>query len=359
MKTLNTRKLPLTFQYLICIGFVLVVSLIAFSIKLYIGYKVVALILLMTVSIIAMLFEILPVIITAFLSALIWNFFFIPPLYTFHIDQVEDVLFFFLYFFIAFINTALSFKIRKAEKKAREKEEKENILKLYNTLFNSLSHELRTPISTIIGALDTLKENKAVLSDESQSELLSVISKASFRLNREVDNLLNMNRLESGMLTLKEDWCDLSELIHSVIQKVNPSGNKKIEFNPDVNLPFFRLDPGIMEQAVYNLLHNAITHTPDDTLIELDVKHDQDLCVITISDNGQGFPENEIPRVFDKFYRLPHNKTSGSGLGLSIVKGFVEAHKGKITLENNKSGGAKFTIIIPTEATYINNLNHE
>jgi len=359
MKLLNTRKYPIRVQYVICIALVLFVSGISFSIKSYIGYRVVALLLLMTVSFIAMLFEIVPVIIAAVLSALIWNFFFIPPLFTFHIEQTEDALLFFLYFLIAFINTILTFKIRDAEKKARDKEEKDNIIRLYNTLFHSLSHELRTPISTIIGALDTLKENKATLSEENHTALLSVIDNASFRLNREVDNLLNMSRLESGLLKLNIDWCDIGEVIHSVIQKLIPNSKVSIEFNPRKNLPFFRLDAGIIELVVYNLIHNAIHHTPENTTILIDAFHHSDLCVITVSDNGQGFPENEIPMVFTKFYRLPSNKTGGSGLGLSIVKGFAEAHNGKVKLENLKTGGAKFTIEIPAEATYINNLKNE
>jgi len=90
--------------------------------------------------------------------------------------------------------------------------------------------------------------------------------------------------------------------------------------------------------VVYNLIHNAINHTPENTHISIDVFHHTDSCVITVADNGQGFPENEIPLVFNKFYRLPHHRTGGSGLGLSIVKGFVEAHKGTVRLENIKTG---------------------
>lgn len=359
MKLLNTRHYPRSVQFFLCIVLVLIVSGISFSIQPFIDYRVVALLLLMTVSFIAMLFDRLPVLFAAGLSALIWNFFFIPPLFTFHIDKVEDVLFFSLYFFIAFINAVLSFKIREAEAKARDKEEKENILRLYNTLFNSLSHELRTPISTIIGALDTLKENKATLSEDNQTELLSVIDKASFRLNREVDNLLNMSRLESGMLKLKADWCDVGELVHSVIRKLQPTDFKTIGFHPSEDLPFFYLDAGILEQIIYNLLHNAIHHTPENTIIAIEVQHHDDTCVIAISDDGPGFPEKEIPLVFNKFYRLSENKPGGSGLGLSIVKGFVEAHKGTIRLENREAGGARFTIEIPAEATYINSLKNE
>ena len=123
MKLSNTRKLPVRTQYLLSSLPVLAVSLICFSFKDIIGYEVVALILLMTVSVVAMLFEILPVLLAAVLSAVIWNFFFIPPLYTFNIDNTEDLLMFLLYFLIALVIAALTFKIREAEKKARDKEE--------------------------------------------------------------------------------------------------------------------------------------------------------------------------------------------------------------------------------------------
>lgn len=346
-------------QYLICVALVFAVSAVCFFAESFIGYRVVALLLLMTVSFLAMLFEILPVLIAALFSAFIWNFFFIPPLFTFHINKAEDVLMFLLYFLIAFVNAVLTSKIRTAENKARDREEKEHTIRLYNTLLSSLSHELRTPISTIIGALDTLKENKETLTPENQAELFLVLDKASIRLNRQVDNLLNMSRLESGMLKLNIDWCDINERIQIVIQKFSQINNLIIEFNPKENLPYFKLDAGLIEQVIDNLLHNAIQYTPENTIIKVDALHQNDSCVITVSDNGPGFPENEILLVFDKFYRLANTKTGGSGLGLSIVKGFVEAHGGNVKLENNKNGGAKFTIQIPAETTYINSLKNE
>lgn len=346
-------------QYLITIALVLIVATACFYTTDFVGYRVVALLLLMTISLVAMLFEILPVIVGAVLSAIIWNFFFIPPLFTFHIDNTEDVLMFLLYFIIALVNAVLTFKIRGAESKARDKEEKEHAIKLYNTLLNSLSHELRTPVSTIIGAVDTLKENKDKLSASNQAELLAVIDHASIRLNRQVENLLCMSRLESGMMKLKVDWCDINDLIQSVIQKLTPDTSHKIEFHPIDSLPFFRVDAGLLEQVIHNLIHNAIQYTPENTVIKIDVFHLANACVITVADNGQGFPEHEIQLAFDKFYRLPNTKTSGSGLGLSIVKGFVEAHNGKVKLVNDKNGGAIFTLEIPAEVSYINSLKNE
>lgn len=354
-----TRKYRLQYQYLISIALVLLTAAACYFSSQIIGYRTAALLLLVTVSIVAMLFDILPVLIAAFLSALIWNFFFIPPLFTFHIENAEDSLMFLLYFFIALVNAVLTLKIRKEEKKARDKEEKEKTIKLYDTLLNSLSHELRTPISTIIGAVDTLKENKEKISTANQNELLHQIDIASIRLNRQVDNLLNMSRLETGMLKLNLDWCDTNELINAVIQKLAMPYKQTIVFKPNENLPLFKLDRGLIEQVLQNLLHNAINYTHENATIQIIASQELGNCVISVSDNGYGIPETEIKYLFDKFYRLPETKTGGSGLGLSIVKGFVEAHKGTVKAENNRTGGATFIVEFPAEASYLNNLKNE
>ncbi|MEO7176020.1 MAG: ATP-binding protein [Saprospiraceae bacterium] len=359
MKFSSTRNYPLSTQFLISIVGVLLVSAICFYSTELIGYRIVSMILLITVSLIAMLFEILPVLVAAVVSAVIWNFFFIPPLFTFHISNAEDLLIFLLYFSIALVNTVLTFKIRKEETKARDKEERENTIKLYNTLLNSLSHELRTPISTILGAVDMLKESKEALSTHQQEELLVEIDIASMRLNRQVENLLSMSRLESGMLKPKYEWCDLNELIHSLIQKAENGAERRIHFLVNDNLPLFKLDEGLVEQIIHNLLHNALLYTPDTSRIDIEVLHEEEACIITVSDNGMGFSALETSLVFDKFYRLPHSRPGGSGLGLSIVKGFVEALDGKVKLENNERGGAKFTVEIPAETSYISNLKNE
>ncbi len=359
MNFFETRKYPQGLQYLLCIGLVLISALACFYSAEILGHTVVALLLLMTVSFIAMLFDIWPVLLAAMLSAVIWNYFFIPPIYTFHIDNAEDALMFSLYFLIAMVNAVLTFKLRQVEKRARDKEEKENTIKLYNTLLNSLSHELRTPISAIIGAVDTLKENRSSISRETQIELLNEIDLAGMRLNRQVENLLNMSRLESGILMPKYDWFDLNEVLNNEIRKVKIVSDKTIVFEVNEELPFFRLDVGLMQQIVNNLLNNAVLYTPPKTTVHVEVKHKKGHCVFTISDNGKGIPEGELIRIFDKFHRLPNSSTGGSGLGLSIVKGFVEAQKGHISLVNNSEGGASFTISIPAETSYLIHLKNE
>ena len=347
-------------QCFISIALVLSVSIICFFLSNHIDYKITALILLMTVSVTAMLFDIIPVLVTAFLSGLILNYFFIQPLFTLHITNTEDFLLFFMYLIIASVSAVLTFKIREAENKARDKEEKEKTIQLYDTLLNSLSHELRTPIATIIGAIDTLKDNKNKLSEYNQTVLLEEIDKASIRLNRQVENLLNMSRLETGTLKTKQDWCDLNELIYSLIEKIAVVKNEHtIHFVPDEKLPLFKLDIGLIEEIIQNLVLNAVQYTPTKSIISILAKHESENCIICIYDNGNGFPESEIKFAFDKFYRLPNTKTGGSGLGLSIVKGFVEAHNGSISLKNVTNSGACFTITIPTETSYLNSLKNE
>ncbi|MBD0280206.1 MAG: DUF4118 domain-containing protein, partial [Flavisolibacter sp.] len=311
------------------------VSVICYAFSSYIDHRVVALILLLAVSLIAVSFDILPVLIAAALSALIWNFFFIPPRFTFHVHSTDDLVLFIMYFVIAMVNAVLTYKIRQIEKIARLREEKANTVKLYNTLLNSLSHELRTPIATIIGATDNLQTNSRNLTPQNKDELIAEISKASFRLNQQVENLLNMSRLESGFVQPKKDWCDINEVVYETVKRVEENNiSQKISINIDPDIPLFKLDKGMLEQIIYNLLNNASLYTDPYSIINITATCYTNVLQIIIEDNGRGFPEEEIKNVFDKFYRLRNSKTGGTGLGLSIVKGFTEALGGNVRLEN-------------------------
>ncbi|HEY0298697.1 MAG TPA: ATP-binding protein [Arachidicoccus sp.] len=347
-------------QYLISIMTVLVIAAVCFPFRFFFNYRVVALVLLMAVSILAILFDIIPVLMAALLSALIWNFFFIAPIFTFHIHNGEDLLLFFSYFFVSLINAALTFKIRKAEQKVQEKEEKENTIKLYNTLLNSLSHELRTPIATILGAVDTLKDDGIKLSESQQNELLNEIDIASIRLNKQVGNLLNMSRIETGLFTLHKEWCDVNELIEIIMQKfASAAKGKKILFDPDERLPLCKIDIGIMEQAIQNIVSNAIQYTPVSAKIAIAVTVWENELNISILDDGIGIQHELLDKIFNKFYRVPNTKVGGTGLGLSIAKGFVEVHDGTVIVENILPHGLRFDIKVPVETSYINNLKNE
>ncbi len=307
-----------------------------------------------------MLFDIGPVVFAAFLSALVWIWFFIPPIYTWVIKSTDDKIMILMYFIVASINTVLTIKIRKIEKKTKIREEKEHTLRLYNTLLNSLSHELRTPIATIIGATDNLQSNNEKLDQEIKNELITEISKASLRLSNQVENLLNMSRLESEYLMPKMDWCDINELVYNVLDQLKDElQNRKINVQIQENFPLVQLDFGLMEQVIKNLIVNANNYTHKECIINITALYENHHLILVIEDNGDGFPENEMNLVFDKFYRLKNSKTGGTGLGLSIVKGFIEVHKGKIELENKIEGGAKFTISIPCEINELENYANE
>ena len=180
MKNFFLKKQSKSKQYLLSVTIIVLVSAICFGLSGLIGYRVVALILLFTVSLLAVTFDILPVLLAAALSAFIWNFFFIPPRFTIHIHTTEDTILLIMYFVIAMINAVLTYKIRQVEKISTLKEEKANSVKLYNTILNSLSHELRTPLAAIIGATDNLQANDH-LTKEDREQLIAEISKASLR----------------------------------------------------------------------------------------------------------------------------------------------------------------------------------
>lgn len=360
MALLGTNRLKTTSQYLLSIGIVCTIAGLCYLFSAFIGYRVVAYLLLISVSFIAMFSSILPVFLAALLSALIWDFFFIPPHFTFQVSSAEDFILLITYFAVATVNGVLTYKIRRMEKAAILREEKENTVKLYNTLLNSLSHELRTPIATIIAATDNLQAGNNKLTAADKYDLVNEISKASFRLNQQVENLLNMSRLESGFIKPKMDWCDISEIVYETVRQVEEDHiTQKITININPDLPLFKTDKVMLEQVLYNLLINATIHTPPATEIDISVICLANVLEITIKDNGNGFPQQEIAHVFDKFYRLKNSRTGGTGLGLSIVKGFAEALGGSVSLSNATSGGAIFTIRLKGETSYLKNLRNE
>ena len=360
MRKLFINKVSKPKQFLFSLLLVCGVAAICYIFSAYIDYKVVAFILLVTVSLIAISFDILPVLASATLSALLWDYFFIPPHYTFQVGSTEDSILLLMYFLIAMVNAVLTYKIRQIEKLARRKEQRASTFKLYNTLLNSLSHELRTPIAAIIGATDNLQSNSEKLSAQNKNELIAEISKASFRLNQQVENLLNMSRLESGFVQPKKDWCDINEVIYEAVKRIEENKvSQKISININPNIPLFKLDKGMLEQIIYNLINNAALYTSPNSKIEITAISHADVLQIVIEDNGNGFPPEEIKNVFDKFYRLKNSKTGGTGLGLSIVKGFTEAMGGSVQLENVSTGGAKFTIDIPAKTSYLKNQKNE
>jgi two-component system sensor histidine kinase KdpD len=162
-----------------------------------------------------------------------------------------------------------------------------------------------------------------------------------------------MSRLESGFIQPRMDWCDINEIIYHVVKRIEETKiSQRITINVNPEIPLFKLDKGMLEQIIYNLMNNAVLYTEPDRRIAIVATYYTNVLEIIVEDNGAGFPEKEIQNVFDKFYRLKNTKAGGTGLGLSIVKGFTEALGGSIRLQNLSTGGAKFTIQIPARTSH-------
>jgi two-component system sensor histidine kinase KdpD len=183
-----------------------------------------------------------------------------------------------------------------------------------------------------------------------RNELSNEILKASKRLNRLIENLINMSRLESGRLTLRLDWCDIHDLINKVTDSLQEELKPfSLHVVIDDDIPLVKIDFGLMEQVLYNLIHNATQYAFISTNIRVKAFYDKGILTLQVMDRGPGFPAKDLPLIFNKFYRIEGSKAGGTGLGLSIARGFTEAHKGSITAENRENGGAKFTVTIPSE----------
>ncbi|MEI7831320.1 MAG: sensor histidine kinase KdpD, partial [Prolixibacteraceae bacterium] len=486
-------------EYFAVTFLVFLTSLGCYLVKDFIQYQIISFGLLILVSILAIFFGSGPILLAAALSALIWDYLFIPPQFTLHIDKPEDILMLIMFFIIALLNGVLTSRVRRQEQKIRIREGRTQALyqltkelntasgidevsniavkyvqkyfgldsaivvktelgkldivtqegskititesdfsvanwvfknsvaagkytdtlpsgsytfyplsgnkgnmgviavelhalftqgeeqfweaflsqisgkyereflrnaakntyilseseKLYKTLFNSISHELRIPVATILGASDTLISQS--YPEETRQKLYTEISIASVRLNRLIENLLNMSRLESGHITPRPDWCDVQDIANNVAETLqNELKSFKLTTVIPSDMPLVKVDFGLIEQILHNLILNATQNASAGTRIRLKIYCDNGLLNLEVMDRGPGFTPAELDFVFDKFYRGKDAKTGGTGLGLSIVKGFVAAQSGTIVAENRENGGAKFIIKIPVKIADLN-----
>lgn len=496
---IRKKEKPKYFQYLAVLLIIISASAIFYLFKDYIGYRIVSFFLLFVVSILAVFFETGPILLASTLSAIIWDFFFIPPSFTLHIGDTEDTLLLVMFFIVALLNGILTSRIKRQELNARQREERSQALyqltrellsttgiseiikvaeeyfnmyfhirphlilkkpdgsldfsllrssdheideatkriaewvfnntskagrftdhfnsspltfypfrsgqnnlgvvcldfhealnqseeqfletffaliagkieneylaikandafvlsasdKLYKTLFSSISHELRIPVATILGATDALQSDKYNVS--TRKRLYSEMGTAAIRLNRLIENLLNMSRLESGHLKPNPDWCDVHDIINKLTEtlKNELAPYHFIEEIPE-DMPLVFIDFGLMEQVLHNLVLNAIQNAPQGSEIKASFLYDgTGRLIIEVADCGKGLEETEMSLLFNKFYRGKDATSGGTGLGLSIVKGFVEALGGTVSARNNKPRGAVFIVEVPVSVSDI------
>jgi two-component system, OmpR family, sensor histidine kinase KdpD len=218
---------------------------------------------------------------------------------------------------------------------------------LQKALLNSVSHNLRAPLASITGVLDSLIEDRDLLDEETQRELLRSARDEAGRLNRLVGNLLDMTRLEGGAIRLNTEPHDLRDVIGAAVAQLGARlspGQVSIDFPLD--LPLISLDFALITQTLVNLIDNALKYSDDGLPVEVSAALETDAVRISVADRGRGIAEKDLPRVFEKFYSgaLPG---AGLGLGLSICRGFVDAHGGSIQARNREQGGAVIMFTLP------------
>jgi two-component system sensor histidine kinase KdpD len=223
--------------------------------------------------------------------------------------------------------------------------------RLRSALLTSISHDLRTPLASILGSATSLRSQDAILDRATKEALLGTIIEEADRLNRFIGNLLDMTRLESGALKPRSALAELSDVIGAVLRRASKIlAEHRVEVDLPPGLPMLALDVVLFEQVLFNLLDNAAKHAPAGSLITIKASHGGDSVTLRIMDEGEGIPSADVDRIFEKFYRSggADRRRVGTGLGLAICRGFVEAMGGTITARNRSDRqGAMFIIVLP------------
>lgn len=227
--------------------------------------------------------------------------------------------------------------------------------RLRSALLSSISHDLRTPLATILGAVTSLRSLGAKMSKETQKELLSAIEEETRRMSRFITNLLDMTRLESPNLEIKRDWVDLGDVVRAATERARLAWPERmIGVTIAAGLPLVQGDSGLLEQVVFNLLDNANKYSGAGSPTRVVVAKRGGEIILDVTDEGQGIPLEDLERVFDKFYRVKQHdgRAPGVGLGLAICRGILTALGGSITATSpTESGrGTRITIRLPVMA---------
>jgi two-component system sensor histidine kinase KdpD len=221
--------------------------------------------------------------------------------------------------------------------------------KLHKALLNAVSHDLRTPLSSITGAVTGLIVEGDRYDGETRNALLKTINEGAQRMNRFITNLLNMARIESGILRPNREWCDMLDIVGVAVKEVGDIlPEHGLDITTPAELPLVEVDFGLIEQVLINLLENAVKYSPVGSTISLAIAADEGELKVAVVDHGPPVPESDRERIFDKFYRLRYTKhVAGTGLGLSISRAMIEAHGGQLMVEPGPDGGNTFLFALP------------
>ena len=323
-----------------------------------------------------------PALLASILGVLSFNFFFLPPFHTFTIADSQNWVALTAFFITALAVGQLSARARHqadqaeagrieirrlyedlqdAFERASEAEALKRSERLKSALLDAVTHDIRTPLTSIKASATLLLEDRESsdqierLGATEQQALLQVITHGADRLDRFVEGIVDLARIEAGEMMLYRNWGAVEDIIDAALAQAEPLTRKhKIRIAIDEELPVVRVDARAVSEVIYTLLDNAGKYAPPETLITIDARRvGDDLIEIAVEDQGPGIPPNLRERVFERFYRAASNgsgddRAGGIGMGLAIAKGIVEAHGGHIRIEDGKSGhGARVAFTVP------------
>ena len=223
--------------------------------------------------------------------------------------------------------------------------------RLRNSLLSSISHDLRTPLATIVGSASTLVEEDGTLADKEKHDLSCAIYDEAQRMSSLINNILDMARLDAGAIQLNKEWYPLEEIIGVVLNRLQKHlEDRQVTVKLPVGIPLIFVDTVMIEQVLMNLLENALRYTPEKSPISITAESHLSAMKISVADKGVGIPKGSEDKLFEKFYRVKNEAAqSGVGLGLAICRAIIEAHGGTISAKNLLTGGAVFSFVIPVD----------
>ncbi|HEX5964789.1 MAG TPA: ATP-binding protein, partial [Pyrinomonadaceae bacterium] len=379
--SMTSSSEPRWIGYLVAVSSVSAVTLVLKLLGDHVNATTVSLALLLNVLFIATRWGSLPALTASVVAMLCFNFFFLPPLGTFTIAATDNWIALFAFLITAVTAGQLSARakkraeeaesgkreigrlfaeLREAFERASHAEALRQSEKLKSALLDAVTHDLRTPLTSIKASITTLldeqREPPMVLDRESRVEMMEVIDEESDRLNRFINGLIELARIEAGELQLRRRWSVVDEIISAALTRAEPiTRQHRIEVDVEKELPAVRIDERAVSEVVYTLIDNAAKYSASDSLIRISARRaEDDLIQMSVEDEGRGVPPDVRERVFDKFFRATRDgdvstrQPTGTGMGLAIAKGIIEAHGGRIWIEPAATGkGTRVVFTLP------------
>ncbi len=260
----------------------------------------------------------------AVIEALSFNFFFTTPRYSLQMFRPEDIFNLVVFMVVAFITSTFADLYRRQQGELKQ-------TKLQNSILLSVSHDLRTPLATIIGTLTTLSEYMPKLNDLERKELLDSATSESHRLHQYIENLLQATKLQHGTLKITKKDESIADIVRDAVSRL-PNYTEKVSMNMDDAVGYLSVSRSLIEQAIFNVLDNAMRFSPENESVEVSLSKQGSSCVIDVRDMGIGIKAEDAEKIFSLFYSGANNKSadSGTGMGLAVAKGIITAHQGEI-----------------------------